>query len=791
METRTVQLNVQTNAATTQDEFKRLHQEIAKAEQEFEDLNNTLGETDAATVAAKQKVTDLRGAYAQLNQTATDLDGTFEQVYGQLQPLTTRMGEAEDRLYELALAGKQATQEYKDLMAATQNYLRTQQQVDLQVDAGSMPMAQKLTTAVGGVAGAFGVAEGAIALFGVESKEMQETLIRLNAVMAIAGGVVAIQQAIPVFTAMGVAAKTALAGIRTGILATGIGALIVGVGLLVAYWSDIKGLVGGVSGEQQKLNKLTAENLKKAEQKVEKLNKQDNILKLQGKSEKQILQYKITELDATIKIAKTNLENQKATAKAQLEASKRNQSILVGIIEFLTAPITLLLVTIDEIGKALGQNFGLLAGYENLLAKMTTVIFDPKQVEKDGAEVVREAEIKLLELQDQQADYKLQIKEIDKQAAEEKKKSEQKNSKESINNVQKTEQQKLDLTRQLEDEKLKALNEGYTKERLQMELNHKRTLEDLEKESKDKQYSKEQYAELIKQKEENLQKDLLELQKKYADLRLQQLTAEEEAQLKATISYREKELEYMADSFITEGEIIRTNFEKQRLANKLNFDKSQADLNAQFDAGTLAREEYDKLTLLNSQKYHDANKVISKKAQEEQDKIDADELQKKKDKAFQIAQFTADSLDLIASIAEQGAGKDEKRQRTAFRIRKASNLAQASIDGTKAVLSAFADTPGGIVFKSIAATIAGGFAALKIAQIAKSKYESPSLGTDTGGGGSGDAAASMTAQFNTIGTSGINQLATLQQQPVQAYVVSGEVTSAQSLDRNRVQNATL
>jgi len=49
----------------------------------------------------------------------------------------------------------------------------------------------------------------------------------------------------------------------------------------------------------------------------------------------------------------------------------------------------------------------------------------------------------------------------------------------------------------------------------------------------------------------------------------------------------------------------------------------------------------------------------------------------------------------------------------------------------------------------------------------------------------------MTAQFNTIGTSGINQLATLQQQPVQAYVVSGEVTSAQSLDRNRVQNATL
>jgi hypothetical protein len=49
----------------------------------------------------------------------------------------------------------------------------------------------------------------------------------------------------------------------------------------------------------------------------------------------------------------------------------------------------------------------------------------------------------------------------------------------------------------------------------------------------------------------------------------------------------------------------------------------------------------------------------------------------------------------------------------------------------------------------------------------------------------------MTPQFNVVGNNGINQLAQLQQQPVQAYVVSGEETSAQALDRNRVQNATL
>jgi hypothetical protein len=46
-------------------------------------------------------------------------------------------------------------------------------------------------------------------------------------------------------------------------------------------------------------------------------------------------------------------------------------------------------------------------------------------------------------------------------------------------------------------------------------------------------------------------------------------------------------------------------------------------------------------------------------------------------------------------------------------------------------------------------------------------------------------------QFNVVGQSGVNQLASLGQQPIQAYVVSGQVTSQQSLDRNRLANATL
>ena len=74
-----------------------------------------------------------------------------------------------------------------------------------------------------------------------------------------------------------------------------------------------------------------------------------------------------------------------------------------------------------------------------------------------------------------------------------------------------------------------------------------------------------------------------------------------------------------------------------------------------------------------------------------------------------------------------------------------------------------------------------------------------------GGGGGGGSAPSMggtagggstAPQFNVVGNSGVNQLAGVmntkeQQAPIKTYVVSSDVTSSQSLDRNIIQSATL
>jgi len=88
----------------------------------------------------------------------------------------------------------------------------------------------------------------------------------------------------------------------------------------------------------------------------------------------------------------------------------------------------------------------------------------------------------------------------------------------------------------------------------------------------------------------------------------------------------------------------------------------------------------------------------------------------------------------------------------------------------------------------IAAGMAVASGLVRVGKIASQKFE----GGGSVGGTDGGGAPTMSApQFNVVGQSGLNQLASLNQQPIQAYVVSGQVTSQQALDRNRLENATL
>lgn len=180
------------------------------------------------------------------------------------------------------------------------------------------------------------------------------------------------------------------------------------------------------------------------------------------------------------------------------------------------------------------------------------------------------------------------------------------------------------------------------------------------------------------------------------------------------------------------------------------------------------------------------------------------ELQVKAQRAAKIAEqaqsfqvkSTLDGLATIASITELFGKKSEQAAKRAFQVQKAANIATALITTYQNATSAYASqftpvpTPDSPIRGGIAAGIAVATGLANVAKISQQKFEG---GGSTGGGGGtgGGSIPSVAPSFNVVGNSGMNQLAQIQQTPVQAFVVSGEVTSAQALDRNRIKNATL
>jgi len=170
-------------------------------------------------------------------------------------------------------------------------------------------------------------------------------------------------------------------------------------------------------------------------------------------------------------------------------------------------------------------------------------------------------------------------------------------------------------------------------------------------------------------------------------------------------------------------------------------------------------------------------------AKEEADKIK--ELEDKKKKArMDSLQATADTLGGIAELfgKQTAAGK-------------AAALAEATISTYLSAQKAYDSTVGVPFVGPVLAPINAGLA---IAAGIKNIKSIASVKTPNGGGGGGGqvsnnfgGSAVQAPSFNVVGNSGMNQLAQIQQTPIQAYVVSGEVTSAQALDRNRIKNATL
>jgi len=250
------------------------------------------------------------------------------------------------------------------------------------------------------------------------------------------------------FQSMGSQAINAFKGIKGAIAATGIGLLVIALGTIYAYWDDIKGLVDGLTPELKKQNELAKENLKAEQDKYDALLLSENSLKLQGKTEKEILQLKIAATDEEILKAQIALESSIANKKAQVEAAQRNKDILKGMVDFISIPLTLLLGSIDKIGALFGKNFNLMEGFRE---GVSNYFFNPDEVASEGDKAIKESQLVLDKLVSQRDGLKNSINAIDKKGVEDNKKANEDKLKNAKDAADKEFQNQLELQGRLKE----------------------------------------------------------------------------------------------------------------------------------------------------------------------------------------------------------------------------------------------------------------------------------------------------------------------------------------------------
>jgi hypothetical protein len=104
-----------------------------------------------------------------------------------------------------------------------------------------------LTASLSGVAGGFAALQGAVGLFGKQAESVEKTLLKVQSALALSQGLQAVGESIDSFKQLGAVVKTGVSNafgtLRSAIISTGIGALVVGLGLLIANFETVKKVV--------------------------------------------------------------------------------------------------------------------------------------------------------------------------------------------------------------------------------------------------------------------------------------------------------------------------------------------------------------------------------------------------------------------------------------------------------------------------------------------------------------------------------------------------------------------
>ena len=538
--------------ASIDKEFDTLRKSIKDTEQEVEKLSKEFGANSKEADEAKKKLSNLSQSYKELSKAATDVNAKFEEVYGELQPLTTRLGEAEDRLYELALAGKQNTKEYQDLLETVARYRQTQIETDRVVDSAAQTFTQKLGSAIQGAANGYAVVQGAMGLFGTESKELEEALLKVQSAMALAQGIEGVRTALPLFKDLANTIKTGLVGafssLKGAIASTGIGLLVIGIGLLISKMMDYFKTTEEIIKQNERLlisnNRIIAQIGKRREKLDEDMNKQLAYAEAMGKSDEDLYNIKKKFSDKSIKAnndeIQVRLDNVKKLKEIDLgqQASSKEQYL--------------------ELVKANKQK--IVAEWER--------INELKKINSKANDDVKIAQIKLNN-ENKEEQKKANEDAINKQKERNAKLKEQR---------EKEAQERLNLQRKLEDLTVANIDDVNTREIMALKLKHDREREELVKQYEGKKALKQKYDALMLELDTQQESEKAALKKDQDDKK------DEADKIAKEKENRNKKAQLEADIINAENDF---NLKQQKRIELENLDYEQKKSNTELTNGEL------------------------------------------------------------------------------------------------------------------------------------------------------------------------------------------------------------
>lgn len=487
-----------------------------------------------------------------------------------------------------------------------------------------------------------------------------------------------------------------LSGIKKALIATGIGALVVGLATVVAYWEEITALFDDGSKALQKQADEQRKNVEASDDQLALLEQQEKILGLQGKSTEHI----VAEKRKVLLLQQEQNEALLKTLKLQLEKEKSQ----VRELSFLEkAQIATL--------EALGQY--------------------------DAAAKIRAKGVMATE---EELD---KIKELEEEIQQTKLKSGQ-----------------IDIALATIDKKKKDAREKDAKDRKKKD---DKELKEIERQNKEKLRLEKQYQKRLADLKDRIREALAVTDEEQRELERQKLK-EENAALMA---------EALANGLLSQELIQALRAREKELEDQF---KQEDD-----EAAAEAKEKKIKAD------------------EEEQERIKTQEEYKEKEyrKGY-------DDLQNILSVGGKKTEKISKALAIADVVRTSVKSVSETVSSTAAAnAKAVAASPltGGMPFVAINTAKAALSIGSTVASAAKSiqaiKGDSKNAAAAAGGApaGGGGGSAPAPPQFNIVGATETSQLADAvagqTQQPVQAYVVANDVTTAQSLENNIVEGATI